>query len=75
MSTTYRQDAEQMQHHTDLVWVLKVVVALSWQSTRSSASWIAEDAIEREVFEAGQSEAKDVPDCDEPWQQLELEAP
>ena len=41
-----RQDRVQVQHHANLVWILKIPVAFSWRSTGGAAIvGVAEDAV------------------------------
>lgn len=57
-----RQDCVQVQHHADLVRVLKIPVAFSWRSTGGATIvGIAEDAVVGEVLKAGKCEAEEVP--------------
>ena len=48
-----RQDAKEVQHHADFEFSLKVEVAFSWRSAAGAVYFrIAENAVERKVFEA-----------------------
>lgn len=56
-----RKDRVQVQHHADLVRVLKIPVAFSWRSAGGAAIvGVTEDAVVGEVLKAGECEAKEV---------------